>query len=147
MNSTINNFNLINQNIKDEKFEVAYNLLKEISDKCGEWYYLNSISSINLGYYNEAFLNIKEAINIDPKNLEYKKVLDSYSFFRDDYERQTRRYRKRHSSCGCCCCCDDLCCCDNLCCCVGDDCCENITKLWVLDSICECFGGDFIDCF
>lgn len=140
------NLNVIVKNINDKNFEKAYSLLGDIKEKCESWYYLNSISSMNLGYYLEAKQSIKNAIDLNPQNDKYKKLLDSYNFYRDDYERRSYGYKKRRGV-GICCCDDCCCCCDDCCCCLGDDCCENIGKLWCLDSMCECFGGDIVDCF
>ncbi len=140
--NTLNN-NLLNISnlIKNSEFEKAYNALKNIGDKTSKWYYLNSISSMNLGYYEEGEESILKATAIEPENEEYKKTLDSYNFYRDNYKDRSYRYnkRKRRDLDCCCCCCDD-------CCCLGDDCCEDCMKLWCLDSVCECFGGDFIEC-
>lgn len=144
-----NNLLLVSNDINENNFEKAYNLLKDITNKCETWYYLNSISSMKLGYYKEANDSIKKAIELNPKNEKYNKLLESFNFYRDDYYERSRNYRRRRRPdfdccpCGDCCCC----CCDDLCCCFGDDCCENIGKLWALDTCCECFGGDFVDCF
>ena len=132
--------------IGQKEFEKAYELLKTIKNKCAEWYYLNGVSAMSIGYYEEGESSIKEATTMDSENIEYSKALDSYSFYRDDYNRRAYRYnRRRHSDLGgCCCCCCDDCCCD--CCCV-DDCFGDCMKLWCLDSCCECMGGDLVDCF
>lgn len=141
--NTYNNESFINVRkfIANNEFEKAYNFLRSIGDKCSTWYYLNGISSMNIGYYEEGEESIKEANTMEPQNMEYKKALESYNFYRDDYRDRSNRYnRRRRSDLGgcCCCCCDDCCC--------GDDCCENCAKLWCLDSCCECFGGDLVSC-
>ena len=135
-------------NIKDlidkREFEKAYNILKSIGERCSKWYYLNSLSAMNLGYYEEGEESITKASQMEPENKEYKELLDSYNFYRDDYRDRSYRYnrRRRVDLDGCCCCC-----CDDCCCCIGDDCCGDCMKLWCLDSCCECFGGDIVSCF
>ena len=99
---------------------------------------------MNLGYYEESEDSIIKATQLEPENKEYKELLESYNFYRDDYRNKSYNYnRRRHSDLGGCCCC----CCDDCCCCLGDDCCEDCMKLWCLDSCCECFGGDLVGCF
>lgn len=130
--------------IEKNEFKSAYDLLKGITDKCAQWYYLTGISAMNIGYYEEGEKCIKEAEVLEPENERFKEALDSFSRYRDDYRDRAYRYnrRRRNGLDGCCCCC-----CDDCCCCCGDDCCEDCTKLWCLDSCCECFGGDLVDCF
>lgn len=132
--------NLIDKN----EFEKAYQLLRKIKEKCAEWYFLNGVSAMNIGYYEEGEESIKKAVSLEPKNLNYNKVLESFNFYRDNYRDRAYNYnrRRRNDIGGCCCCC-----CDDCCCCLGDDCCENCMKLWCLDSCCECFGGDIVSCF
>ena len=106
--------------------------------------------------YDNKFINIKELIDNSEfekaynalksisENKDYKALLESYNFYRDDYRDRSYNYnRRRRSDLGGCCCC----CCDDCCCCLGDDCCEDCMKLWCLDSCCECFGGDLVSCF
>lgn len=129
--------------IDNSDFEKAYQFLKNMKDKCALWYYLNGISAMNIGYYEEGEESIKKANTMEPENKEYKDALDSFNFYRDDYRDRSYRYnRRRHNDLGGCCCC----CCDDCCCCLGDDCCEDCMKLWCLDSCCECFGGDIVGC-
>ena len=46
-----NKFINIKELIDNSEFEKAYNALKSISERCSKWYYLNSLSAMNLGYY------------------------------------------------------------------------------------------------
>ena len=138
------NFINVRELIGRQEFEKAYKVLKAIENKCAEWYYLNGISSMNIGYYEEGEESIKQATTIEPQNVQYNEALNSYNFYRDDYRDRSHRYnRRRHNDLGGCCCC----CCDDCCCCCGDDCCEGCMKLWCLDSCCECCGGDIVSCF
>ena len=143
-NTYSNEFIKVRGFIEKNEFENAYNLLKSIGERCAKWYYLNGISSINMGYYEEGENSIKRANELEPENTEYKKALDDYLFYRDDYRERSYEYnrRRRYDNSGCCCCC-----CDDCCCCIGDDCCSDCAKLWILDSCCECFGGDLVSCF
>ncbi|MGL6105096.1 hypothetical protein [Romboutsia sp.] len=142
-NNTYNeNFLGVRTLMTNNEFEKAYQLLRNIKEKCAEWYFLNGVSAMNIGYYQEGEESINKAISLEPKNTNYSKALEAFNFYRDNYRDRSHHYnrRRRHDIDGCCCCC-----CDD-CCCVGDDCCENCMKLWCLDSCCECCGGDLIDC-
>lgn len=136
-------FNLAKNFIDNKEFNKAYDLLSSISDRSSaKWFYLMGIASLNLGYYDQGEEYLKKAVSLSPENKEYEDALIRYNRYYDDYDRRARQYnRRRHSDLGgcCCCCCDDCCCC-------GDDFCEVCTQLWCLDTVCECFGGDFITC-
>lgn len=136
-------FDLAKNFIDNKEFNKAYDLLSSISDKSSaKWFYLMGIASLNLGYYDQGEEYLKKAVSLSPENKEYEDALIRYNRYYDDYDRRARQYnRRRHSDLGgcCCCCCDDCCCC-------GDDFCEVCTQLWCLDTVCECFGGDFITC-
>lgn len=143
-NTYNNKFINIKVLIDNSDFEKAYEALKSIGERCSNWYYLNGISAMSLGFYEEGESSIKKANEMDTENKEYKAVLESYNFYRDDYRDRSYNYnrRRRNDLDGCCCCC-----CDDCCCCLGDDCCEDCMKLWCLDSCCECCGGDLVSCF
>lgn len=136
-------FNLAKNFIDNKEFNKAYDLLSSISDRSSaKWFYLMGIASLNLGYYEQGEEYLKKAVSLSPENKEYEDALIRYNRYYDDYDRRARQYnRRRHSDLGgcCCCCCDDCCCC-------GGDFCEVCTQLWCLDTVCECFGGDFITC-
>lgn len=137
-------FNLAKEFISNKEFQKGYDILISIVDKSSaSWNYLIGTASLNLGYYEQGESYLKKAISIEPKNKVYEDAITRYNNNYDNYNRRAHNYnRRRHNGldgCCCCCCCDDCCCC-------GDDFCEVCTKLWCLDSICECFGGDFIEC-
>ncbi len=144
-NPTYNeNFNLAKKFIDNKEFKKAYDILSSITDKSSsQWLYLMGIASINLGYYEQGEDYLKRARFMNPDNKEYDEVLTRFNNNYDSYNRRAHHYNKRRRSDldGCCCCC-----CDDCCCCCGDDLCETCMQLWCLDSMCECFGGDFISC-
>lgn len=130
--------------IENKEFKAAHDFLKTIGDKCSQWYYLNGISAMKIGFYEEGESCIKIANSMEPENEEYNGTVSKFSRHRDDYHDRAHRYnrRRRNDLDGCCCCC-----CDDCCCCIGEDCCGDCTRLWCLDSCCECFGGDIVSCF
>ena len=75
MSSNVYNFCDVRELIGQKEFEKAYQLLKTIGDKCAEWYYLNGISAMNIGYYEEGalpapsgFCQIISSINSTPSS-------------------------------------------------------------------------------
>ena len=66
-----NKFINIKELIDNSEFEKAYNALKSISERCSKWYYLNSLSAMNLGYYEEGEDYLKRAKFMEPNNKEY----------------------------------------------------------------------------
>ncbi len=133
----------IRELIANKEFKRAYNQLKDISQRNGEWYYLSGLSAMNIGYYEEGEDFLKRAKFMEPNNQEYVSAYSQYNNYRNDYDRRSYNYNRnrRYDSPGCCCCC-----CDDLCCC-GDDCCGNLCSLFICDSCCECCGGDLVTCF
>lgn len=134
------------QFINGKNYSDAYNLLKDIKDKCAEWYYLMGVSSLKLGYYEQGEDYINKAHVMEPENQEYNDIVSKFSRYHKDYNHRAHGYHKRRRNDLDCCCCDDCCCCCCDDCCCGDDFCECIGQLWCLDSMCECFGGDLCDC-
>lgn len=134
-------FNLAKEFISNKEFQKAYDLLLSIVDKSSaNWYYLMGVASLNLGYYEQGEDYLQKAKSLDPENKDYEEAILRYNNNYDNYNRRAYNYNRRHNSAnGCCCCCCDGCCC-------GDDFCDVCFKLWCLDSICECFGGDLITC-
>ena len=65
-----NKFINIKELIDINEFEKAYNSLKSIGERCSKWYYLNSISAMNLGYYEESEDSLTKALEMDPENKE-----------------------------------------------------------------------------
>ena len=102
-------------------------LLKSTNVRNAEWYFLMGNVYWFRGWQLEAKKYYAQACNMDPVNEEYRAAFNrvntnsyaSRSGYRDP------RYARARSN-------DDIC-----------DCC---CKLWALDTLCECMGGDCIPC-
>lgn len=102
-------------------------LLKSTNVRNAEWYFLMGNVYWFRGWQLEAKKYYAQACNMDPANEEYRAAFNrvntnsyaSGSGYRDP------RYARARSN-------DDIC-----------DCC---CKLWALDTLCECMGGDCIPC-
>lgn len=109
--------NYINMNALAE----AEGLLDAMTNRNAEWFYLKGLVCLRRGWHAQGINFIRQAVNLEPQNLEYRRTLTAM-------ESQTRQYRdvgagmSQDAACNCC---------SNLLC---ADCC------------CECMGGDLIPC-
>ena len=99
----------------------AERILKSMSERPAEWYYLMGMIYSRRGWHNEAVQHFAQACRMDPQNGEYAQALREYSSRSGYYQRGASSGREWT---GC-----DLC-----------------TGLSVADTWCECMGGDLISC-
>lgn len=99
-------------------------LLDSVGEKNAEWFYLRGMIFMKKGWYNEAVMNIKQAVNMDPSNYEYRDALNKMNMNTNMYRGNagSRGYGAGPSFC-------DMCAC-----------------MWCTDSMCECCGGDLLSC-
>ncbi len=109
--------NLINMNQLDE----ADSVLDRLSNRTAEWFYLKGTVFMRRGWHSQGLNFIRQAVNMEPHNAEYRNALNQYMY-------QGQQYRNVGSGMGGASACD---CCQGLIC---ADCC------------CECMGGDLISC-
>ena len=121
----------IRMKINEGRFGEAESMLAGVYefDRTADWHFLNAVCLKRRGRMNDAMRELETACNMDPANVEYQKAKEMFNksgnaygsaYYGDD---QYRRARTRE---------DDVC-----------DCCY---RLWCLDCICECMGGDLIPC-
>lgn len=111
--------NLIGMNSLDE----AERILDSVSDRNAEWFFLKGSIYIRRGWHDQGLNFIRQAVNMDPSNFEYRRTLNSLEAQRQQYGNIGRGMMADSASvCNCC---------SNLIC---ADCC------------CECMGGDLIPC-
>ena len=110
--------NLIHMNQLNE----AERILDASSDRGAEWFYLKGILYIRRGWHDQGVNFLRQAVNLDPSNAEYKKTLNSIEY-------QSQQYRTVGS---------DMVGGANVC-----NCCQNLI---CADCCCECMGGDLIPC-
>lgn len=115
------NFAQIRNYINIGSIDEAERLLDGMSERNAEWFYLKGIVCLRRGWHTQGINFIRQAVNLEPNNFEYRSTLNSI-------ENQTRQYRNVGTSMSN----ESMCnCCSNLLC---ADCC------------CECMGGDLIPC-
>jgi molecular chaperone DnaJ len=103
----------------------AEEILNGLSFRGGEWYYLKGLVFMRRGWYNEAVINLKTAVDMEPANYEFRDALNKVMNSNRQY--QSTVYDRRGYSTG-----PDMC---TMCqCMICSDCC------------CECMGGDLLSC-
>ena len=107
--------------INMRNFGEAERMLDEVTDRNAEWFYLKGVVCLGRGWHSQGVNFIRQAVNLEPNNAEYRRTLNSI-------ENQTRQYREVGGGMNDATMCN---CCSNLLC---ADCC------------CECMGGDLISC-
>ncbi len=110
--------------IQSRNYLAAENKLNSISNRTAEWHYLYGAVLLNKGWFDAALNEMTAAVNMDPNNLEYRQGLNSLRQRGASYSNPYYRTTNTNNA--------DLC-----------NCCIN---LWCLDSLCECAGGDLINC-
>lgn len=113
----------IRTDINSGNLSAAEKKLNSLPFKDAEWNYLMGLLYLRKGWYDSANNYIVTAYNLNPNNLEYKRAYNNLSTQNNSYR---QNYYGRSSR--------------------DTDMCDLCTKLWCLDSMCECFGGDMIPC-
>lgn len=110
--------NLINMGNLNEA-DVA---LDSMTDRPAEWFFLKGTIFMNKGWHAQGLNFIRQAMNMDPYNPEYRAAMSNYSS-------RTQQYRTTGSYMG-----------------GGDSFCNCCQSLICADCCCECLGGDLISC-
>ena len=61
--------------IQSGHYREAMNVLSSISQKNAQWYYLSSMANMGLGNNVNALNDIRQAVNMEPDNLQYRMLL------------------------------------------------------------------------
>ncbi len=123
-NSNENIFMQVRSLIQRNNLIRAEQLLKSVNEHNAEWYFLNGVVLLKKGWYDKAHEYISTAVSMNPRNTEYREVLNNISYRNTAYRNvgNVGGYRSSSSAC-------DICSCL-----ICTDCC------------CECLGGDFLTC-
>ncbi|MDD2555232.1 MAG: J domain-containing protein [Syntrophaceticus sp.] len=68
-------FNPVRQYIAAKRYQEALDLLATITDRSAEWYYYSAIANDGVGNKITALNHARTAVQMDPENLEYVRVL------------------------------------------------------------------------
>ena len=61
--------------IQSSHFREAMNVLQSLSQRNGQWYYLSSMANMGLGNNVNALSDIREAVRLEPDNMQYQMLL------------------------------------------------------------------------
>lgn len=109
--------------INSRHYHEALNVLNGISNRTGRWYYFHALANAGLGNLLESQNSAKQAVNMEPGNLDYMQLLNQLQRGSQRYQNAGFGYGRSNYSTG------DLCC-----------------DLWCADTLCECMGGDLCSC-
>ena len=62
--------------VQSGHFEEALHLLDEMAERNAEWYYLSGVANLGLGNRIAALNYARQAVSMDPNNLEYRLLLN-----------------------------------------------------------------------
>lgn len=111
--------NLINFNQLAE----AEQILDASGNRTAEWFYLKGLIFIRRGWHDQGMNFLRQAVNMDPSNAEYRRTLATLQGQSQQYRTMgTNMTADSTSMCNCC------------------------SNLICLDCCCECMGGDLISC-
>ncbi|MCR5151105.1 MAG: molecular chaperone DnaJ [Clostridiales bacterium] len=128
--SSYGEYDDIRARINEGRFEDAQVLLDGIplSSRDAQWHYLKGTLLRQKGWLDDAAEHFSKAASMEPSNSAYRAAFDEINRQRSGGYNTSRAKRVRRTSM-----CDD-------------DCCDLCCGLMVLDSCCECMGGDLIEC-
>lgn len=111
--------------LNNRRFQDALNVLGRMSNRTAQWYYLSAIANNGIGNNILARDHAAQAVNMEPNNMQYRQLLNQLSWNAQRYQGNPYGGYSNQSSCG-----------------TGNACCD----LWMLDTLCECMGGDICSC-
>ena len=109
--------------INSGRFRDAVNLLINIPNRDARWYYYHAVAQAGLGNNVQALSDANTAVSMDPQNPEYRNFLNQLQWRSNRYAGTGVNYGRKSYGTG------------NLCC-----------DLWMMDTCCECMGGDLCSC-
>ncbi len=118
----------VRQKINERKYYDAERILMTVPeyDRVADWHFLMSVCLLKKGMINDSMRELEIACNMDPTNMEYQKAKEMFNNSAGNYGSMYNNGPYRRSA--------------------EVDACDCCYKLWCLDCICECMGGDFIRC-
>lgn len=85
-------FDTVRHYIRNNAYAEALNVLNGINERTAEWYYYSAVANYNTGNKVTALSHAKIAVQMDPSNAEYKRVLDLINSGGKVYSRESESY-------------------------------------------------------
>lgn len=113
--------------IGNRRYQDALNVLNRMPNRNAQWYYMSAMANMGVGNNVLAKDHAAQAVNMEPNNIQYRQLLNQLSWNSQRYQSNPYggNYANGSSPCG-----------------TGNMCCD----LWIMDSLCECMGGDMCSC-
>ncbi len=105
------------------RYQEALNVLSGISNRTARWYYYSAVSNAGIGNNIMALEHARQAVNMEPNNVEYNSFLNQFQGRGQRYQTTRGTMGNGYGT--------------------GNFCCD----LWCADTLCECMGGDLCSCF
>ncbi|MBQ7916249.1 MAG: DnaJ domain-containing protein [Firmicutes bacterium] len=115
--------NTVRSYLQMGRYQEALNLLSRINNQNALWNYYCAVAHKGMGNNMEALNYARQAVAMEPNNMQYRQFLNSLSYSGVRYQNTAPVYGGTNA---------DPC-----------DCC---VRLWCADSLCECMGGDLCSC-
>lgn len=123
-NYSSDSFRQIRMNINNGNIQAAEQMLENENNRNAEWFYLRGLVFMKKGWYNEAITNIRQAVNMEPSNYEYRDAFNRLNTNNNTY--RGNAYGRGYNA--------------------GPNFCDMCACALCSDSCCECMGGDLISC-
>lgn len=111
--------------LNNRQWRQALNVLASMP-RDAQWYYLSAVANANSGNSWQAMSDAQQAVNMEPSNPDYRALLNQLQNTGYQYNQAGSYYGRSYNR--------------------GGDCFDSLCKLWILDSCCECMGGDLCSC-
>lgn len=111
--------------LNNRRYQDALNVLGRMPNRNAQWYYLSAIANNGIGNNIIARDHAAQAVNMEPNNMQYRQLLNQLNWNSQRYQGNPYGGYSNQQSCG-----------------TGNFCCD----LWMLDTLCECMGGDICSC-
>ena len=119
------------QCLASRSYREAVGLLQGISNRNAKWYYYSAIANVGLGNASLGYDHALKAVEMEPGNPDYRNLLSQLQSRNNRYNsvrfggrnEMVNNNNNRNYDMG------------NLCC-----------DLWLVDTLCECMGGDICRC-
>lgn len=114
--------------INNRRYQDALNVLNRMPNRTANWYYLSGMANAGVGNNILARDHAAQAVNMEPNNPQYRQLLNQVNWNSQRYQNNPYGggYGNQNSTpCG-----------------TGNMCCD----LWIMDTLCECMGGDLCSC-
>jgi molecular chaperone DnaJ len=90
--SEFNNFSAVKQYIAMGRYVEAINILSGIANRSAEWYYYSAVAHAGIGNRITALNHAQKAVEMDPYNQEYKRILNALQGKGRSYQQQSTTF-------------------------------------------------------